>query len=476
MSERFETLYKLDENLYVTGAPIIISAGVLLKDTKTENVITQLKFQSVSENPIRALKVSISAYDVSGKVVSSVDEYQYLDLHIQNGDFFGFNKAIVMPDSVTRSIKIEKILVIYEEGYYELDGNNLLPIAKSQKLSTEFSNPDIIKQYQIDACTHGEYIPKQVEDLWICSCGKPNSSNFCTECSATKEKVFAAYNPMVLKENLKHRLEAEKAEEKRQTELAEIARKQNEEKAKREAEQKVKEEAERKKKIKICSIIGTIAVIIVVVIISITSSVQHKNAVADIEAYISSNQYEHAFDRVNDSNLSSSEKRAYCDQITPYMKKQWEKELEGSQVLDIDGLKLYESSGVIYYFDDADNKVTLYEMSEPYNDDDFKYITDSFIYANGYILFVERTSYTDYSGESANREAIISLNLETKKCETLDSWCDFNYFAKLENGHIYAYISWFDGIIFNPYNGTVKSGKDLVSDYEKDNAIYKTGW
>lgn len=467
MSERFEPLYKLDENLYDVGAPIIISAGVLLKDTKTESIITQLKFQSVSEKNIKALKISISAYDVSGKTVSGVDEYQYLDLHIKNGDFFGYNKAIVMPDSVTRSIKIEKILVIYEEGDYEFRCNNLFSIAKSQKLSTEFSNSDIIKQYQSDACTYGEYIPKRVEDLWICSCGKPNSSDSCTECSAIKEKVFTAYNPIVLKENLKHRLEEEKAEKKRQSELAEIERKQN--------KQKAKEKAERKRKTKIYSIIGAIAVNIVVVIISITSSVQYKNAVADIESYISSNQYEHAFDRVNDSNLSSFKKRAYCNQITPYMKKQWKKELEGAQVLDIDGLKIYESSDVIYYFDNANNKVTLYEMSEPYNDDDYKYITGSFIYANGYILFTERTIYTDYSGEHANRDAIISLNLETKKCVTLDSWCDFNYFAKLENGHIYAYTSMFDGIIFNPYNGTFKSGKDLISYYEKDNAIYKTG-
>ena len=48
MAERFERLYKLSENLYIDGAPIIISAGALLKDTATGSVVAQIKFHSVS--------------------------------------------------------------------------------------------------------------------------------------------------------------------------------------------------------------------------------------------------------------------------------------------------------------------------------------------------------------------------------------------------------------------------------------------
>ena len=48
MSERFEKLYELPFNQYSKESPVILSAGVLLKDSHTDKVIVQLKFQSVS--------------------------------------------------------------------------------------------------------------------------------------------------------------------------------------------------------------------------------------------------------------------------------------------------------------------------------------------------------------------------------------------------------------------------------------------
>ena len=64
MAERFERLYKSPDNLYISGSPVIISAGSLLKDSQTGSIIVQLKFHSVSENAIKAVKVSLSAFDV----------------------------------------------------------------------------------------------------------------------------------------------------------------------------------------------------------------------------------------------------------------------------------------------------------------------------------------------------------------------------------------------------------------------------
>ena len=43
MSERYSKLSALPENLYSTGAPVIIAAGALLKDNQTGKVLAQLK-------------------------------------------------------------------------------------------------------------------------------------------------------------------------------------------------------------------------------------------------------------------------------------------------------------------------------------------------------------------------------------------------------------------------------------------------
>ena len=66
MADRFERLFELPHNLYSYGSPVIVSAGALLKDTQTGSVVVQLKYQSVSAVPIKALRIDIVAYDVAG--------------------------------------------------------------------------------------------------------------------------------------------------------------------------------------------------------------------------------------------------------------------------------------------------------------------------------------------------------------------------------------------------------------------------
>ena len=65
MAERYTRLFSLSENLYASGAPVLIAAGALLKDNQTGKTLAQLKFKSLSEKNIKALKVTIAASDVS---------------------------------------------------------------------------------------------------------------------------------------------------------------------------------------------------------------------------------------------------------------------------------------------------------------------------------------------------------------------------------------------------------------------------
>ena len=64
MSERFTTLYGIAGNLYSTGSPIIIAAGALLKDNQSGKVLAQIKFKSISDKRIKAVKIRVLAFDV----------------------------------------------------------------------------------------------------------------------------------------------------------------------------------------------------------------------------------------------------------------------------------------------------------------------------------------------------------------------------------------------------------------------------
>ena len=41
MAERYTRLFSLPQDLYATGAPLVIAAGALLKDTQTGRVLTE---------------------------------------------------------------------------------------------------------------------------------------------------------------------------------------------------------------------------------------------------------------------------------------------------------------------------------------------------------------------------------------------------------------------------------------------------
>ena len=163
MEERFERLYKLPDNLYIEGSPIIISAGVLLKDNATGNAVAQIKFHSVTENIIKAVKVSLCAYDVSSTEVQGVNNYQYLDLSIRNGQEFGSNKAIVLPSMVTRSFAISGITVIFsDDSQWQCKNiSELKSLPISNYLSNELSNIELVKQYKITTTHYATYVPSE---------------------------------------------------------------------------------------------------------------------------------------------------------------------------------------------------------------------------------------------------------------------------------------------------------------------------
>ena len=301
MNERFETLYKLENNLYKTDAPVIVSAGVLLKDTKTDSIIAQFKFHSVSENTIIALKISIKAYDISNKEVQKIEEYQYLDLNINNGDYFGSDKAIIMPDKVTRLISIDKITVVFDNlTDCEILGDDLVALEKPKTLNKELQDFDLVKQYQIDCDTQGEFIPFEINNLWICTCGEINSSDICNKCKANKDRVLNSYNLSLLQEHLDLRKEQEKAEHEKQKQIVEQKRKEETERAKQKAESEAKQKAKLRKRNKKITIISSI-VLTVVALILFTTLWLYPNAIKPYSDYckakelLASGQYSEAY-------------------------------------------------------------------------------------------------------------------------------------------------------------------------------------
>lgn len=211
MGERFEQLFQLPRDYYIEGSPVIILAGSLLKDTVSGNVVAQLKYQSVSEKPIKAMKIDITALDVTAKVLPEKVEYQYLDLNIKNGQEFGSNKAIMMPENVTRSFKINNITVIFNDGEQWFCDEAFTALEFSRNLETTLNSDEVVKQYQLSTNRQAKYIPIEDKGLWYCPCGVWNKVDHCAKCLLGKEKAFNSFNVESLKSAMDIRL-AEEAE------------------------------------------------------------------------------------------------------------------------------------------------------------------------------------------------------------------------------------------------------------------------
>ncbi len=239
-----------------------------------------------------------------------------------------------------------------------------------------------------------------------------------------------------------------------------------------------------KEKIKVYSFIALLCLIVLIIAMIIGSSVNHKNAISAIETYIENEQYEHAFDEINKGKLSFDEKNNYLEEIKPEMIAQFEAQKEQFQVLDIDGFPIYKRDNVIYYYDDNNKEVELYKSREA--DGTFRdigdgaqywvegervYIGSDFIYANGYIIFIEFDE--EKTGKKIDSyKSVKAVNLETGHYDTLEYNSNSTELKKLTNGKIL--VNSFPDVIFNPYTGEVEEKYKLLTDEERDNFIYST--
>lgn len=232
MGERYTRLYSLPENLYTPSAPVVIAAGALLKDNQTGKTLAQVKFKSISEKQIKAVKISVSAFDVSGKELDGVAEYQYLDLIATRNSEFGQKQAVPLPDAVTRSFEVQCTDVVFGDGtvWNAVTDAKWLPLPTQASITSQLG--ELADQYQRDTSPKSKFIPLEYEDLWLCSCGEINHNGecICYPCRNNKEALFATLDLETLQQRNadyeQAKAEREKVEAEEAAQRVTVARKQ----------------------------------------------------------------------------------------------------------------------------------------------------------------------------------------------------------------------------------------------------------
>lgn len=223
--ERFTSLSKETTALYLPGSPVMISAQALLKDNTNDNVFAQIKFKSLSDKPICALKVSVNAWDVTGKSMQGVDEFQYLDLTVSTGDDFGSKTLIPLPDKNSRGFKAAVLEAVFADKtvWTAATGAVWEPLPEQEHLVSRLKSIELVDEYALKTCAQAQFVPVRFGDIWRCTCGSVNKSRRerCGACGQRYNDLIRALDAGELEASYKERREREaELEERKQAEAA----------------------------------------------------------------------------------------------------------------------------------------------------------------------------------------------------------------------------------------------------------------
>lgn len=238
------------------------------------------------------------------------------------------------------------------------------------------------------------------------------------------------------------------------------------------------------KRIKNYAILSGLVVVIVIAISIIVTFVNTNKAIAQIESYIETEQFEHAFDFIATGNVGNNVKTKYLDEIVDGMREQFNKDKTDTEVLDVDGIMICKANNEIFYFDENAKLVTLYKSYDAEMDyrtvrgvivcyeGDRIWLKDDFMYANGWIYFYEVRDIWK-AGKLDNTITLVKrVNLENGKSETIEhNDINLSGLYKLSDGRIL--LDDYSDMIYDPYKDKLIKN-DSISESDKEECIYTT--
>lgn len=255
-TKRYNRPFLLPEHLHCEGLPLEIAAGALLVDNTSNNALAQLKMVSFSDSVIKAVKVVLQPEDTRGEALGDEVSYQYLDLDVNRGEFFGQKTPIPLPDQTSRSFRICDVEVIYSDNVIaSSNGSPWTPLPDQEALKASISDEELLKQYRLDYGEKCQYHLQEFNDIWRCVCGAINRKDEGT-CHDCGQELVAIRNISLsdLESHKQARLEHE--------ELERIAQAERERAEKEEAEKAAA--VAKKKTRRIATIAGALIVVLVI--------------------------------------------------------------------------------------------------------------------------------------------------------------------------------------------------------------------
>lgn len=174
--EKYSRIFKLPEKLYAKGLPVIISAGALLKDNETNQVLVQLKICNISNFSIKAIRIKILSYDIAHRKLDDNICYEYLDLNIPRNMEFGQKVPIILSDNRVREFDVIIDEIVYVDNTVVSFEKIFLESLEPPRPLKELLHNEEIKYFENKYGKNCMVFPQKIKDLWFCACGTINHS------------------------------------------------------------------------------------------------------------------------------------------------------------------------------------------------------------------------------------------------------------------------------------------------------------
>ena len=213
MAERYTRLWSLPEGLYAQGAPLVIAAGALLRDSQTGQPVAQLKLRSISGKTISSVRLLVIGQDNIGTELCR-EEHLYADLRVGRDAVFGAKEAVRLSNAGACRFAVQLLTVSFSDGSRYLDGGReWTPLPVQTDLNQRLFDTELIRQYRLETGPKSRFVPLETKDLWLCACGEINhAGESCYRCGQTFEHCQDYLSVERLRENKSLRLNAEAAQ------------------------------------------------------------------------------------------------------------------------------------------------------------------------------------------------------------------------------------------------------------------------
>ncbi|MBQ8906958.1 MAG: hypothetical protein IJY71_00030, partial [Clostridia bacterium] len=180
--ERFQRLYELKDTLYAKDAPLLICAGALLFDMKTQKKLAHFKCKLIKGKAPLSVTLAIRLYDEAGAFLEEI-RHTYEDFAPDGNGYFGAQSPIAVPASTGA-------LAVYVSSLDRADGTALYYTAEEWAPLPARRTVDSLSADEAALCRRAYkralFLPERYDALYLCACGEIylNKKASCPICKA----------------------------------------------------------------------------------------------------------------------------------------------------------------------------------------------------------------------------------------------------------------------------------------------------